>query len=214
MTPLSAAELHELTLNAEVLEKDGLGPKVLHLSDGSFLKLFRKRRLLSSETLKPYAKRFAENANKLRKLGFITPEIISVYRLEDNINGTAVHYIPLPGDTLRQVLQHISAKQQSSLINQLGQLLSLLHEKGVYFRSAHLGNVLLLPDGTMGLIDIADLKIQKKPLSLAKRLRNLKHMRRYKQDTHWLFESHKLALIAGYTLHSAKYAQSLFAEIN
>lgn len=214
MTPLSAAELQELTLNAEVLEKDGLGPKVLHLSDGSFLKLFRKRRLLSSETLKPYARRFAENAKKLRELGFITPEIIKVYRLENDINGTAVRYTPLPGNTLRHALQQVEAEQQSTLINQLGQLLSLLHEKGVYFRSAHLGNVLLLPDGTLGLIDIADLKIQRTPLSLAKRLRNLKHMRRYKQDTHWLFESHKHALIAGYTLHSAKYAQSLFTEIN
>ncbi|WP_445937813.1 hypothetical protein [Pseudomonas sp.] len=92
MQTLSQPELSALSANASVLELDGLGPKVLKLTDGSFLKLFRKRSVFSRETLKPYAKRFAENAIRLQHMGFNSPQIIQVYWLVDPINRTAVHY--------------------------------------------------------------------------------------------------------------------------
>jgi len=38
-----------------------------------------------------------------------------------------------------------------------------LHEKGIYFRSMHLANVILTPDGTLGLIDISDMKTFHRP---------------------------------------------------
>ena len=136
MQRLPADQLQILMRGSTVLEQDGLGPKVLCLKDGSFLKLFRKRRLLSSETLKPYAVRFSENARRLQRLGFSTPQIIAAYRVEDEVNGTAVHYVPLPGDTLRQTLEEAKPEQQRRLITQFGQLLACLHEKGVYFRIA------------------------------------------------------------------------------
>ena len=56
----------QLRDNAEVLEADGHGDKVLRLRDGSFLKLFRRKRLISSAALFPYAERFARNASELR----------------------------------------------------------------------------------------------------------------------------------------------------
>lgn len=43
----------QLRDNAEVLEADGHGDKVLRLRDGSFLKLFRRKRLISSAALFP-----------------------------------------------------------------------------------------------------------------------------------------------------------------
>jgi hypothetical protein len=73
-----------------------------------------------------------------------------------------------------------------------------LHERGVYFRSLHQGNVLLMDDGEFGLIDIADLRIFPSPLRNALRQRNLRHMQRYPQDRAWLFETHFEQLAKGY----------------
>ncbi|UTW09487.1 phosphotransferase [Pseudomonas benzenivorans] len=210
MHRLSQKELDGLTENAAVLESDGLGAKVLKLNDGSFLKLFRKRSRWSSETLRPYARRFAENARDLQRLGFTSPEIIQVYALPGPINATAVHYWPLPGKTLRQALSQSSPEQRRALVERFGELLAKLHEAGVYFRSVHLGNVLVLPDGQFGLIDLADMRIGRFPLSLGKRQRNLKHMRRYAEDNRWLFEENRDALRAGYSRPAPRKAQQLF----
>ncbi len=212
MLTLSQNQYDALSNDACVLESDGLGAKVLRLADGSFLKLFRKRRLLSSETLKPYAKRFAENAQRLQQLGFISPEVIQLYALPGPINATAVHYRPLPGETLRQVLSVSAATRRQQLIEQFGELLAKMHEAGVYFRSVHLGNVLVQPCGQLGLIDLADMQISRRALSFAKRRRNLKHMRRYTEDSHWLFEEHLTALQKGYSRYANQKARTLLTD--
>lgn len=212
MIPLSESNFKALIANAIVLESDGLGAKVLKLGDGSFLKLFRKRTRLSSETLKPYAKRFADNAKKLRSLNFISPEIIQVYSLTDPVNATAVHYHPLPGNTLRNELSTSSTEHCQSLTQQFGELLARMHESGVYFRSAHLGNILVQPDGQFGLIDLADMKISRFRLSLGKRRRNLKHIRRYQEDSHWIFETYRENFKKGYSLHAQRQAERLFPD--
>lgn len=211
MQTLSQSELNALSANASVLELDGLGPKVLKLTDGSFLKLFRKRSVFSRETIKPYAKRFAENAACLQRLGFSSPKIIQVYWLVDPINKTAVHYWPLPGETLRHILSNSSSERRQELVELFGELLAKLHGSGVYFRSVHLGNILVHPDGQLGLIDLADMRISHFALSLHKRQRNLKHMRRYVDDQKWLFEEHRDALKAGYSRIAKKQASKLFA---
>lgn len=212
MISLSENTFKTMTTSASVLESDGLGAKVLKLSDGSFLKLFRKRSRFSSETLKPYAKRFAENAKKLRTLNFISPEIIQLYSLTDPINATAVHYKPLPGNTLRNELSISSAERRQLLIRKFGELLARMHESGVYFRSAHLGNILVQPDDQFGLIDLADMRISRFKLSLSKRRRNLKHISRYQEDRHWLFDTYRNALKKGYSQHAGQHADKLFPE--
>lgn len=212
MRTLTPTELVALSTNASVIEHDGLGPKVLKLSDGSFLKLFRKRPFLSRETLKPYAKRFAENAEHLQKLGFNSPIIIGAYRLSDSVNKTAVHYWPLPGQTLRQALNDSEPERRKFLITLFGELLAKLHGSGIYFRSVHLGNVLIQPDGQLGLIDLADMRIGRFALSLRKRQRNLKHMQRYSEDRHWLFEEHLNSLREGYSSISRSCAVKLLHD--
>lgn len=210
MQTLSQSELNALSASASVLELDGLGPKVLKLTDGSFLKLFRKRSVFSRETIKPYAKRFAENAACLQRLGFSSPKIIQVYWLVDPVNKTAVHYWPLPGETLRHILSNSSSERRQELVELFGELLAKLHGSGVYFRSVHLGNILVQPDGQLGLIDLADMRISHFALSQHKRQRNLKHMRRYVDDQKWLFEEHRDALKAGYSRIAKQQALKLF----
>ena len=86
--------------------------------------------------------------------------------------------------------------------------------KSVYFRSLHLGNVLLMDDGEFALIDIADLHIYPSPLRIALRQRNLRHMQRYPEDRRWLFEEQLPELLQGYaTLASAPAVQSLRKQV-
>ncbi|MFP0194707.1 MULTISPECIES: bifunctional O-antigen ligase/aminoglycoside phosphotransferase family protein [Pseudomonas] len=202
---LSASALQLLSSDAQVIEEDGLGPKVLRLSDGSFLKLFRRRRWYTSGSFNPYSERFAVNSEQLRRMGIPTPQVLNLYRLDDG--SSAVHYTPLPGHTLRQVLQGITAPAvRQALVERFGKFMAGLHEQGVYFRSLHLGNVLVLEDGEFGLIDLADLRIYPSPLSLSLRQRNLRHMQRYTVDKRWLFEDHLEALLQGYAVTASKSA--------
>ncbi|WP_449437975.1 MULTISPECIES: O-antigen ligase family protein [Pseudomonas] len=202
---LAQAALEKLTANAQVIEEDGLGPKVLRLVDGSFLKLFRRRRWYTSGSFDPYSERFAVNSERLRRMGIPTPPILDLYRLKDG--SSAVHYTPLPGNTLRQVLQAITAPDvRQALVERFGKFMAQLHEQGVYFRSLHLGNVLVLEDGEFGLIDVADLRIYPSSLSLSLRQRNLRHMQRYTVDHRWLFEDHFQALLQGYAVTASKSA--------
>ncbi|WP_282356092.1 O-antigen ligase family protein [Pseudomonas sp. PS01303] len=202
---LSATDLQQMSLDAQVIEEDGLGPKVLRLTDGSFLKLFRRRRWYTSGSFNPYSERFAVNSEQLRLMGIPTPQVLNLYRLDDG--SSAVHYAPLPGHTLRQVLQSITAPAvRQALVERFGKFMAQMHEKGVYFRSLHLGNVLVLEDGEFGLIDLADLRVYPSPLSLALRQRNLRHMQRYTVDKRWLFEEHFEALLQGYAVMASQSA--------
>lgn len=166
--------------NAEVIEKDRHGVKVLRLQDGSFLKLFRYKRLLSKNRLISPAKRFSRNATLLQALGIPCPEVIATYRLTEP-SRSLVHYSPLAGDTLRQILRQ-PENATTELMQAIGAFIARLHDQGVYFRSLHLGNIIRTPDQQFGLIDISDLSGQKAALSRWQRQRNLKHLLRYDED--------------------------------
>jgi tRNA A-37 threonylcarbamoyl transferase component Bud32 len=190
---------------AQVLEADLFGDKVLHLRNGNFLKLFRRKRLLTSAALFPYAQRFAVNALALQKRGIPCPHVLAVYRIK-SIQRDAVYYAPLPGKTLRQLYDQ--PEIAAALRAQLGEFVAQLHAKGVYFRSLHLGNIVLTPENTLGLIDIADLKCQRSALSLQKRLRNFQHMLRCSPDQQWLLADNPSEFAQAY-LTSSKLGISL-----
>lgn len=179
LQPLSQAEFERLQQGAEVLEQDSRGLKVLRLADGDMLKLFRVKRLLSSARLLPYSRRFCRNAARLAQYGVPTVSVKAWYRLPAP-GLTAVLYRPLPGRTLRQIAE--SGCMDPDLLRQLGSFVAGLHDKGVYFRSLHLGNIVRTPAGELGLIDIADLGIMHWRLSGRRRLRNFRHMCRLEQD--------------------------------
>ncbi|RMO77837.1 toluene tolerance protein [Pseudomonas syringae group genomosp. 3] len=195
MQALDHAHYLDLVQGAEVLEADGTGDKVLRLRDGSMLKLFRRKRLVSSAAWYPYAQRFADNCVTLAQRAIPCPRVLTVCRIAE-IERDAVHYDPLAGYTLRQLLG--SALSDDSLRTQLGRFIADLHEKGIYFRSAHLGNVILTPEGNLGLIDIADMKTYRRALRKSLRLRNFKHMLRYQEDRQWLLDNGNPAFLEGY----------------
>lgn len=175
-----------LRQGARVMEADGHGDKVLLLADGSYLKLFRRKRLISSAAWYPYARRFVDNAGALARLGIPCPQVIELYRLP-RIERDAVHYRALAGETIRRmVAAGIPDDEAASLRDQLRQFIDRLHNLGVYFRSCHLGNIVLTPEGELGLIDIADLQVCRGGLGPLKRWRNYRHILRDHRDREWL----------------------------
>lgn len=196
MQTLSHDAYLALRATATVLELDLHGEKVLQLEDGNYLKLFRRKRLISSAAWYPYAQRFADNAAELKERGIPCPEVIGVFRIS-GFSRDAVRYLPLEGKTLRQVIQTDAA--QHDLTEKLGRFVARLHESGVYFRSLHLGNIVLTPGGTLGLIDIADLRTQGGALDNNKRKRNLQRLSRDPPDCFWLSGEHKIIFDNAYT---------------
>lgn len=177
MKKLSNEEYLTLRKGAEVIEADSNGDKVLLLTDGTYLKLFRVKRLITSARLAPYSTRFVENAKKLARLNIPTVSVIEMFKIP-SINRSAVHYNPLPGVTLR----NLGSNLNKTLAEKLGKFIRRLHEKGIYFRSLHLGNIVLTPENQLGLIDIADMKIYRHALPDQLRVRNFHHLCRYKAD--------------------------------
>lgn len=175
-TQLNETDLAALATGAQVLEQDSYGPKVYRLVNGNFLKLFRRKRLLSSALLKPYSSRFCLNAQRLVERGIPTLTPLAIFRLADP-SLSAVMYHPLAGQTLKDVY----LQAPDAFVNEVPRLAAFirdLHGKGIYFRSLHLGNIVLTPQGSLGLIDIADMSVQPRPLSNAKARRNLAHFSR------------------------------------
>lgn len=171
---------------AEVLEADPHGDKVLRLADGTILKLFRRKRLISSAALYPYAQRFANNATALEKLDIPVPKIIAVMRISE-LSRDVVHYAPLAGSTLRELARAgLSADRKRRLKEALTRFVIYLHDKGVYFRSLHIGNIVCTPDGHLGLIDFSDLRIHPWPLGKYLRARNMRRMQGIADELDWL----------------------------
>lgn len=182
--------LNEMIEGARILEQDSFGPKVYRLRDGNMLKLFRRKRLLSSALLRPHSRRFCNNAAALHELGIPTLRPLNLYRLDDP-GRTAVLYQPLPGKTLSQLLRDGDISWPV-LQPELAAFINRLHNSGVYFRSLHLGNIVLTPGGALGLIDIADLQTRQRPLSGRLVRRNREHFDKYLRKEGFPFDSASL----------------------
>jgi len=188
-----------LRADAQVLTRDRYGDKVLALADGTILKLFRRKRLIRSAAWYPYAKRFADNARVLAALGIPCPEVTGLYRLP-SVRREAVRYRPLAGETLRQLVR--AGADAPDLRARLGRFVAGLHASGIYFRSLHLGNIVLTASGEFGLIDIADLSAGRRALSAARRRRNLRHLVRIAEDRAWLRPAGDDAFDEAYAQHA------------
>ncbi len=175
-------ESYQLLLDSsQVIERDGHGPKVLSLADGSLVKIFRRKHRLSTAAFLPYAVRFARNVRRLTSRGILTVEVTDLAHCPA-VTRHLVTYRPLPGRTLRQALAAPGA-ERDGLFDAFARLVATLHQKGIYFRSLHFGNVIVTPDGDrLGLIDMADLTIFPWSLWPLQRTGNFRHMLRYRED--------------------------------
>jgi hypothetical protein len=183
---LSFDDYLAMRAGAEVIEADHYGDKVLRLSDGTYLKLFRRKRLISSAAWYPYAQRFSDNCLKLALRGIPCPVVQNVFRIFE-IRRDAVLYQPLEGSTIRQIIAAGMTPEDSRLLRSaISEFVNRLHSEGVLFRSLHLGNIVRSTNGDFGLIDVADMTFRSKPLGVFARERNRRHLFRCDEDARWL----------------------------
>lgn len=192
---LTLEEFEQLRLSALVLEQDGRGIKVMQLENGNIFKIFRRRHTFSLSQVYSHARQFCRNADRLKALAIPTVDIMQLFHFEDS-SDTGVLYKPLPGRTLRQL--GLSGLLDHTLLEAFGEFVARLHHEGVYFRSLHFGNVILNPEGKLGLIDIADLKLHRQPLRVWHRKRNFKHIQRYDSDWAMISQEGKQRFAASY----------------
>lgn len=169
---IDAGGFDRLLSKGTVLEQDQFGPKVVALDGDRIGKLFRRKRFVSSALWYSYAARFVANSERLRNLGYAAPRVIATFVCRAKRRHLVI-YEKLAGSTLRQSLAD-PRTIPNQLLDKLATLMSELHDDGIYFRSLHLGNILLSPTGQLGLIDVADTRFRSRPLSLRERRRNFR----------------------------------------
>lgn len=180
MRIVTAQELESWLASGKVLERDARGPKVVALDNGLFLKIFHTRRHPLLARLQPAARRFARNAERLRQFDIPTPQVREIFWLDSKTGLSGCLYEPLPGYSIEQIYRQAPHQMDASLPRLAG-FIKQLHRLGIYFRSLHLGNILLLPDGQHGLIDILDLQFKRKALNRWLIQRNFQHLSHYLQ---------------------------------
>ncbi|HAH96163.1 MAG TPA: toluene tolerance protein, partial [Firmicutes bacterium] len=67
----------------------------------------------------------------------------------------------------------------ATLLPALAKFIRTLHERGIYFRSLHLGNIIQLTQERFGLIDILDLQFKGRKINRWLVQRNLRHLQSY-----------------------------------
>lgn len=154
-------------------------PSMVYHPDDTITKIWANPvKLFSSAIIKPYAKRFVDNAALLKSHGIPTPEILDHFKIK-NTHVHIVQYQTLPGHSIRELLETAPGKLD---IPSLANFILTLHQQGIEFRTIHLGNVIQMPDNTYGLIDFCDITTRNKPLTPARRAVNLATPLKYAND--------------------------------
>ena len=179
MKKMSIEEYESLTRGAELIRKDKYGDRVLLTPDGMFIKLFLLKRLFSSALFFPYVLRFKRNTILLRKLGIPTVDVKEIYYMPATRRYVMIYPL-LSGITLREYLEQ--DEENRGIMADVARFLAELHSKGIYFRAVHFGNILVLPGGGFGLIDVDAMTIKRRSLSPWHRARNFKHFLKYQAD--------------------------------
>jgi tRNA A-37 threonylcarbamoyl transferase component Bud32 len=170
---LTLEQFNSLKAGGNVLEKDRYGEKVILLKDGTYLKLFRRKRLISSALWYPYANRFINNSKRLKLKNIACPEPIAFFKVPE-IQRDIVYYHGVSGITIRELSQKGLLNKKIKL--KLRDFILDLHKKGIFFRSLHSGNIIATSDG-FALIDISNMKIFSRSLGKYTTARNLRHIR-------------------------------------
>lgn len=114
----------------------------------------------------------------LRDAGFNVPEIIETFWLDKSTGLSGCLYQPLPGVSIESVFRTDPYLIKKHL-PELAKFIKSLHKSGIYFRSLHIGNIILLPNGSFGLIDVLDLQNKRAPLGRSLVSRNFGHLRNH-----------------------------------
>lgn len=102
-------------------------------------------------------------------------------------------------------------RKHDKLAYQVGQFIAKVHAPGIYFRGLHIGNIVLTPNGDLGLIDVSEPSIYW-CFSRYRRLRNFARFWRSQEDAIQFGEANIDALIYGYVLSDNQTRVKVRAE--
>lgn len=160
---------------ATLLSDSNAGPKVLRMQNGDIVKIFYDNPKIPLSM--PHALRFNRSAQILKTAGFLAPQIKSL-QYYPTLKAHVLIYSEIPGQDFRS----LSSKAHPEVLGKLPSFLASLHQKGIFYRGIHLGNVLLTPNEEIALVDITNVSNSNNPLSLKQRAKNLAHFVYYWRD--------------------------------
>ncbi len=172
MDSISAGELEELVRDGMCLAGTPERPAIMLDRDDNILKFFYPRkRIFSTKKWWPPAARFAANAKKLTNRGVATVSINRVMHCKE-LDRHVISYKKLAGDDFRQQC----AERGAAALAPLPAFIAHLHDQGIFFRSIHLGNLLLQSDRSIALLDVQDTRFSCFRLDPFRRARNISHL--------------------------------------
>ena len=174
MQLLGKSAFEHLIQGGELLREDAHGPKVYRIPGDRIVKLFRIKHWFSLSVIYPYSVRFRRNALRLKRRGIRCVETRDIFYCHA-IRRHGIIYNVLQGKALDAVFTE-NKEQARGVFLRWAAFIAELHHRRVYFRSLHPGNILLLPDGGFGLIDVADVRFPLFPLGIERRRRNFRHL--------------------------------------
>ncbi len=189
---VGAAEFEALCAAGSVLErKQATGEiKVVRFSESIpalIIKVWHPKKLVSSARLNPYDRRFRRHARRLRALGFTAPLVCgwgSIGFTGSLVRSRFVCYEALPGVSLRELKPDADLPSAARFI-------ARLHDRGVDFRSLHMGNLLQTEDRRHGLIDLTDCRFLRGPLPTELRIRRIAYFCTHKRDAAFMLQSER-----------------------
>lgn len=181
MKRLTNSELQRFIQQHQLLFGTLERPELMLTSKQQIVKFFYRRKFISSSLFIPQAIRFQSNGIKLKQVGITAPEVSELIFCPDIPVHMAV-YQYLKGDDLR----NLCSKNNYGCIDKLPSYIATLHQKGVYFRAIHLGNILQLDENELALVDITDLTVRLDQLTIFQRARNIAHLFNSTEDKQWL----------------------------
>jgi len=169
-------ELTAFIAENEVVLGTAERPGLMLTPDNEIVKSFYRRKRFSTSTFIPQAMRFVRNGRKLLEKGIVGPVANDVIYCPE-IPVHMVIYQKLAGDDLREMC----AAGKIQCLVRLPEYLADLHDRGIFFRAIHLGNILF--DGAnMAIIDVSDLSTKNQPLNVFQRVRNFAHLLNSEDD--------------------------------
>jgi hypothetical protein len=108
---------------------------------------------------------------------------------------SAVRYSPLSRQTTKDIMK--AGLIDEAFLYQVGAFVAKIQALGIYFRGHHIGNMVLTPNGDLGLIDVSEFSIYWH-LSRYRRLRNFARFCRHKNDNDYFGKANISELISGY----------------
>jgi len=173
LKPIQKDDFSKLIEHSRVLACDNDGnPKVYLRPDHQIIKCFpvknRLKRMIGS-----HLKRFVKITKKLEsaKINTVKPE--KTYYCK-SLRLECLSYPHITGKTLRDCAN----AGEFNLLTAYAQFLGQLHQKNIYFRGGHLGNIIVTGKG-FALIDVTNTKFK---VSVRRRIKNLKYILNYGND--------------------------------